>query len=89
MKVGDRLYCYRNINGLDNISNMYSVGIFYSIVHIKGERIYLISNTAQGDWFYRLVQHEWNYSNWFYTLKELRKVKLDLLKSVGTNESIM
>ena len=82
MKVGDRLYCY--YSG----SNYITIGLFYRIIRVDDNKLW-ISNDRIDDWFYiedsglySGTERAWYYKNYFYSIKELRKVKLDLLKIV-------
>ena len=83
MKVGDRLYCYCNSN--DGVDIDCTIGVFYIIENISFDNRLIIVNNIANDWFsYDDNNSLWYYGNWFYSNQELRKFKLDLLKSVDT-----
>ena len=75
MKVGDKLYCY-NSN-----TNIHSGGI-YIINNFDINALWLRNDYGLFDWYNISNKSSINYyGRWFYTLKELRKVKLDILRS--------
>lgn len=81
MKVGDRLYCY-NIDVNHFLS--YTIGNFYEIVRLEGWRVYIIGDNGKRDWFFINCnnKNDDDYNNYFYTITELRKIKLDKLEHV-------
>ena len=89
MKVGDKLYCCNiylattkysaNVNWL-NIT----IGRSYVIHNCNSvnNRIFFICDDGSSRWVESVYENSyWYYGKWFYTLKELRKVKLDILRS--------
>jgi len=75
LKVGDRLYCYRNSVVMNTFS--YTIGKIYIIVRIT-EFIWVINDDNEQDWFYiNDKSNEYSYENWFYTNQEMRKIKLE------------
>lgn len=82
MKVGDRLYCWNGDH------SEYTIGIYYYIDYILDENPLLygirISSNYGDNWFVVSSDNYWYYGKWFYTENEMRKVKLDKLKSVDT-----
>ena len=85
MKVGDRLYCYNNKFDGISISNGFIIGNYYIISDINMNAIYVEgilfwnSNNVEG---YGIMY----FGDYFYTLKELRKIKLD---SFRRNKSLL
>lgn len=81
MKVGDSLYCYK----LDvNHFLSYTIGNFYEVVRLEGWRLYIIDDTGKRDWFFINGGNKNgdDYNNYFYTVRQLRKIKLDLIRSL-------
>jgi len=88
MRVGDILYCYRVKNGMNDISSNFEIGQSYEVLSIvlDDNRIYVRTKYGWMEWFnIRVVKQffdnseEWYYGNWFYTLQELRMIKLEKL----------
>ena len=89
MKVGDRLYCHSGlfIYGFSSINIRFTTGKFYIIKSIDQMKkcsnfasIYDDDNNLIGFAIDDLTSKN-HYSNHFYTEQELRKMKLDKLKS--------
>ena len=97
MKVGDRLYCWTNIDLNGRLLNI-TIGSIY-VIHSTGfglESDFLYSNTLNffddndvEDWVSISKDSIWYYKYWFRDICELRKIKLDILgKSsfIGTED---
>jgi len=68
LKVGDKLYCYNNY--IFNETIFFFVGHTYIITMIDGIYIWVIDKHEN---YYLIV----NFHDYFYTTKELRKIKLE------------
>ena len=82
MKVGDKLYCHTSngFNSAISIGGVYTVkDICRQYTYRWGLTIYFINDIGNSDWVSFDSDSFWCYSNWFYTLSELRKEKLDEL----------
>ena len=83
MKVGDRLYCYSDINMRTDIGVIivrYYVITSYDNKYIGVDNLFYIKDCDD---------FKDTYKEWFLTLSELRKIKLDILgKSsfIGTED---
>jgi len=82
MNIGDKLYCWNNDH---IICHDFIIGKFYIITFINDDitsdnKLY-IKGELNEDWFYvkQRYNHKYYYGNFFYTLQELRKVKLEKL----------
>ena len=87
MKVGDRLYCYKNYLVTTKYSgnnvNWLNITIGRSYVIQRSDtanRIYFISDDGSSRWVTSDEISHWYYGKWFYTLRDIRKIKLDLIK---------
>lgn len=80
MRVGDILYCYRVKNGMNDISSNFEIGQSYEVLSIvlDDNRIYVRTKYGWMEQFFDNSE-EWYYGNWFYTLQELRMIKLEKL----------
>lgn len=93
MKVGDRLYCYNSWNGYlknHSITN----GRWYIVSDVRYlfdsgfnvlDSINIICGDGMNETFLcgsYFVGTYWYYKNWFYTINELRKLKLNRLYEV-------
>ena len=82
LKVGDKLYCYK----LEPFHNYLTIGEVYTIIKFSGDvenenRLWIINNNHHDeDWYYINDIGIYYYKNYFYTLREVRKMKLDLLR---------
>lgn len=76
MKVGDKLYCYNSES-----DTSINVGKTYIIFELQNDAVeFSISITddeGYEDWFSIDKWSSWYYGNYFYTLNELRKNKLE------------
>lgn len=77
MKVGDRLYCHSFLN-----LKYLSIGKFYVIDNIVKFNYFEVRNDIGLKYIlnYGNNINLYYYKKFFYTLKELRKVKLDKLR---------
>ena len=90
MKVGDRLYCYRDMNMWCDISSNFDIGRSYEVLSIvlDDNRIYVSNKNGGNEWFNIRIKkyfdnsEDWYFGNWFYTNQEMRKLKLDLIRSL-------
>ena len=88
MKVGDRLYCYCVNRGDDCIDygRDFIIGNWYIVTSIDfiNMTIFINSENNVGQWFYIFKDNSsdnvWYYGYWFYTNRDLRRIKLDRLE---------
>ena len=69
-----------------NINDNFLSATLKAFEHLKVDLTYIwvIDNNGDKNWCSILDTHLWYYGNYFYTIKEVRKMKLDLLKNVDT-----
>lgn len=89
MKVGDKLYCYCNIPSDFTVGKVYivfNINSSFSAEDINDDSInkYVWVKNDRGyyDWFSIFAIDNyiiWYVGNWFYTIQEIRKIKLDFL----------
>ena len=91
MRVGDKLYCHTDVISEEYFSGQiwieFSAGKSYDIIIYREEKIMLHNNdvnrlpysAGSRRWFYKNTASKYYYGNWFYTLQELRMIKLEKL----------
>ena len=83
MKVGDRLYCINNRSNSNKsyYDNYNSIGKFYIINKVYSDAVWMGCDDG-GVCYYSLIVNDDRFlGDYFITFRELRKLKLDLLKS--------
>lgn len=85
MKIGDKLYCIKNIYAEGTNFLNYTKNKYYNIVYIDpyGYDVALKCNNNYPCGFSlkkNNTNNEWYIWDYFYTIKQLRKIKLDKLK---------
>jgi len=100
MRVGDKLYCYNHlistINGGVHVNTDFTIGNYYSVFNINGSfssedikdnmlyYVWVSNDKGICEWFSSLNDHIWYIGNNFYTISEIRSIKLDRLKNMYT-----
>ena len=90
MKVGDKLYCHSNINIINghciDFSEEFTIGSTYIISMVYENQI-VVSGNINGRCRWLEMSYDYKdfnvlryYKNWFYTIKDIRKLKLDNIK---------
>ena len=80
MKVGDKLVCikkrkHRTFHKL--YMSMFVVGDIYTIAYIDDKVIYIDKDNKCGVGYFTIFE----YQNWFMTIREIRKNKLERLRN--------
>ena len=79
MKVGDNVYCIKKYE------DMFSVNMMYSIYHIDHDSVFMEYNNGSVHFFYLPSSVFYQYrkfSEYFVTVKEYRKLKLDKISKI-------
>ena len=85
MKIGDKLYCKKELNDVDDDYEHFhfEIGKIYNIIEPKYGKVVnngVFVDEGVGYWFYKGDKHTTivnKLSDYFYTKKELRKIKLN------------
>jgi len=85
MNIGDKLYCW-NSHG-----EYFNVGNWYSVDEVDDASFWLISYNIKGDvqmksrFVYDVTNWRY-YGNNFYSIKEIRKLKLERLEEINNKQ---
>jgi len=85
LKVGDNVYCKRKYLIVSELKIDYNltIGKCYTITEVIDDNIiYIIDDDGDPSTFW-LKEHLYNVNEWFYSKKEIRKLKLDEIESEG------
>lgn len=80
-KVGDKLICLKDMYYIGSV--IFSAGKYYTISHV-GEVYYIIDNVS----FFIEKNKVCSLNEYFGTLKQYRKLKLEKLKTYGRYKNI-
>ena len=86
IKVGDRLYCIKTRESFNNKEIYNKFGFIYEIkvINVSSGSVW-VKSEVHGVCFYTMNKEDDKFiGNYFIDLRGLRKLKLDLLKSVYT-----
>jgi len=78
LKVGDILICHKKLSMYDNALTINKI---YEINNVVRDHYVIINDYSEKHWFsYKKNNHSY-YKQWFYSLKDIRKKKIEKLNN--------